>query len=180
MEFTINLGKIPEGVKVDLQQKCNLDHKIKVKLYLSYFYNIRFFPTNLVPVSTAVWDPKWYHDNKGNDYRFFDKRGIYNGVRLEELNPSKVEAECIECKIKPDISKCGFIRNYSEYLDSLDFDSVMNKLHGLRGIMMDILGYEITPVIIVHEAPWNPCSERKPLIDWFTKHGVEIEELQIK
>lgn len=151
-----------------------------MKIYISYFYNIRFFTHDLVPVSTAIWDPKWYHDGKGNDYRFFDKRDIWNGVRFEELSPMKLEGdpECINCKVKPDISKCGFIKRYKEYLNTLDFELLMAKMHGLVGTMMDILGHEVHPVLIVHEAPWNPCSERSPLVEWFREHGVEIEEWQ--
>ena len=36
----------------------------------------------MIPVSTAMWDPKWFHDFTGDeDYIFKDKRGIYNGIR---------------------------------------------------------------------------------------------------
>ena len=30
---------------------------------------------------------------------------------------------------------------------------------------------EIILVLIVYEVPTNPCSERKPLQDYFTAHG---------
>ena len=34
-------------------------------------------------------------------------------------------------------------------------------------------------VLLVHESPDNPCSERKPLIDFFNSHGIQMEELII-
>ena len=36
-----------------------------MKIMTSYFYAIRFFKPNMIPISTAKWDPKWYHQNKG-------------------------------------------------------------------------------------------------------------------
>ena len=36
---------------------------------------------------------------------------------------------------------------------------------------------EIIIVLIVYETPTNPCSERKPLQDYFNDHGVECKEL---
>ena len=37
---------------------------------------------------------------------------------------------------------------------------------------------EIIIVLIVYETPNNPCSERKPLQDFFNSHGVECKELE--
>lgn len=66
-----------------------------MKLYTSYFYQIRFFAPNIVPVSTAVWDPKWYHNFAGQDNVFLDKRGVVNGLRAPALAPgSQLEGSC--------------------------------------------------------------------------------------
>ena len=35
-----------------------------MKLALSYFYQIRNFKHYMIPVSTAVWDPQWFHIDK--------------------------------------------------------------------------------------------------------------------
>lgn len=37
---------------------------------------------------------------------------------------------------------------------------------------------EIIIVLIVYETPNNPCSERKPLQDFFNSHGIECKELE--
>ena len=34
-------------------------------------------------------------------------------------------------------------------------------------------------VLLVYEAPTNPCSERKTLIDFFNSHNIKCEELSI-
>ena len=44
-----------------------------MKFALGYFYQVRFFTPNMIPVSTAVSDPKWYHQNKGPQFTFLDK-----------------------------------------------------------------------------------------------------------
>ena len=50
-----------------------------MKLAISYFYQIRFFKPYMIPVSTAHWDPAWYHDWAGAAHVFVDKRGVING-----------------------------------------------------------------------------------------------------
>ena len=32
--------------------------------YISYFYQIRNMKHNTLPVSTAMWDPKWFHERR--------------------------------------------------------------------------------------------------------------------
>lgn len=145
-----------------------------MKFYISYFYNIRFFPKNLIPVSTAVWDPKWYHMNQGNDTIYVDKRGVINGVRCKGLSPYKVDSPCKDCEDKGTGRVCKFLTDYKAYLDSLDFGMVKNLIeHETSKLRKDC-----DICLIVHEAVDNPCSERGPLIQWFREHGVELEEWQ--
>ena len=54
-----------------------------MKFYTSYFYQVRFFTPNMIPISTAKWDPKWFHDFQDNKYVFLDKRGVCNGLRAD-------------------------------------------------------------------------------------------------
>ena len=53
-----------------------------MEIRTSYFYQIRNFKKNMLPVSTAIYDPKWYHHNLGYNNIFEDKRGILNGLRI--------------------------------------------------------------------------------------------------
>lgn len=143
-----------------------------MKFYISYFYNIRFFPKNLIPVSTAVWDPKWYHMDKGNDYIYIDKRGVINGVRCRGLSPYKIHSECSnDCPLKEGKS-CSFIEQYKQYLHSLDFTQVIYLIeHEVSKLRKDC-----DVCLIVYEKPDNPCSERGPLIEWFNENCVELIE----
>lgn len=143
-----------------------------MKFYISYFYNIRFFPRNLIPVSTAVYDPKWYHMNQDNSCLFVDKRGVINGVRCHGLSPYKVDAICSkECQYKGN-TNCKFLSDYRSYLNSLDFRQVIYLIeHEVSKLRKDC-----DVCLIVYEKPDNPCSERKPLIEWFRDNGVELLE----
>jgi len=143
-----------------------------MNVYISYFYNIRFFPKNLIPISTAVYDPKWYHDFKSNDYAFRDKRGIINGLRAHILSPYKIEnAECHNCKSNKDTSICSFIKQYHDYIFSLNFNDVYNWLLKVSHKFNDS-----DICLIVYEKPDNPCSERSTLIEWFKCNNLELKE----
>ena len=90
-------------------------YNMHMKIYTSYFYKIRFFKPWQIPISTAVWDPKWFNDFKGQGYRFLDKRNVINGLRCESLHPDKTcqdlcrGLETCDCK---DPSKCEFLKRY--------------------------------------------------------------------
>ena len=62
-----------------------------MKLRLSYFYQIRNFKPNMIPMSTALSDPAWYHDFKDKDYIF---------ARLSDKNVVRVFKDAIMDKYK--------------------------------------------------------------------------------
>lgn len=62
-----------------------------MKISTSYFYQIKNFSENMISVSTAILDPKWYHDFKGCDHFFKDKNNVWNGIRSSYLFP---DGEC--------------------------------------------------------------------------------------
>ena len=143
-----------------------------MNMYITYFYNIRFFPKNLIPVSTAMYDPKWYHDFKSNDTIFKDKRGILNGIRAEMLSPYKVESiECKNCNSNKNPSICTFIKQYHDYIFSLDFNKVYDWLRNISHKFNDA-----DICLMVYEKPDNKCSERATLIEWFANNGVALTE----
>ena len=143
-----------------------------MNVYISYFYNIRFFPTSLVPVSTVVWDPKWYHNFKTSGFVFRDKRGVVNGIRAEILSPYKIEScECKECKSNKDPSVCSFIKQYRDYIFSLNFNDVYSSLLNVSRQLDDA-----DICLMVYEKPDNKCSERATLVEWFANNGIEVKE----
>jgi hypothetical protein len=57
-----------------------------MKFFITYFYNVRFFLPNMVPVSTAYGDPAWYHGDSYDKSRcFVDQNGVMNGIREESF-----------------------------------------------------------------------------------------------
>lgn len=145
-------------------------------IFTSYFYQVRFFDKYLIPLSTALYDPKWFHDNKGDNYVFKDKNGVYNGLRFPTFNPSK-SAQCKkDCELDP--HNCSFIKSYSQYLDSLDFDKVYESLEEISKSVKSYENLDRDPsiVLLVHEVPTNACSERMPLQKWFRSHDMFVAE----
>lgn len=154
-----------------------------MKIAISYFYQVRFFKTYMIPVSTAVWDPKWYHDGRSDqNYVFTDRRGVINGLRISPLMPGRECAHLCRglesCEVK-DPSECLFIKSYSHQLDDIRFDDFMSQLDANITIICGMLNLKEEPVVVflVHEAPDNSCSERIPLINWFNRNGVHVQEL---
>ena len=135
----------------------------------------------MIPLSTAVYDPKWYHMNHDQLFVFKDKNGVYNGLRIEPFMPGE---ECChlcrgkDCCETKDPSTCEFLKKYREQLDKIDFNEALKAFSEISNAIKNVEGFSEEPIIvlIVHEAPQNPCSERRVLVEWFRDHGYELEE----
>ena len=154
-----------------------------MKIRTSYFYQIRNFKKNMIPISTAIWDPKWYHDFTGDyNYIFKDKRGIVNGIRyLPIIKCGKAAQSCKgpeHCSFQPEPA-CPFLSSYRQNLEQLDFNNLLSDFSSLaeKYKKAESINEEIIMVLIVYETPKNFCSERVALIDYFNSHGIECEEL---
>lgn len=148
-----------------------------MKISISYFYNIRFFKPHQIPISTAIWDPKWFHNGLGNNEVFVDKNGVINGLRCEELNPGSCHSGGCPC-IEKNYESCSFLKNYRMGLRTINFSDLMNRLKTIAYGWVNTIGIKEEPeiVLIVYETPNNPCSERLPIIEWFSENGFEIKE----
>ena len=144
-----------------------------MKFMISYFYQIRFFKPNMIPISTAMYDPKWF---SGAPHQ--DKNGVWIGLNDSRFHPP-MECECVTCNHGQNNSpdKCSFIRQYYELISKVDLDKVISdyKLLSQKLKIEDPIY-----VLIVHEVPSNPCSERSSLIRLFKEHGIELEEFNGK
>lgn len=151
-----------------------------MKIVISYFYQVRYFDRNIIPLSTACWDPKWYHNFKGPKHVFIDKRGIVNGLRIESLVPnSTCNSLCRgreNCLSNP--TSCTFLNKYEQQLLSINFQDFVKSLEEYEKTLKETLKIdeELTFAILVHEAPDNPCSERVSLFKWFNINNYSVEE----
>lgn len=152
-----------------------------MKIRTSYFFKLRDFKPWMIPISTAMWDPKWYHDFKGPDHVFKDKRGVYNGLRYESIVPGiTCNGLCHGSPCPEEPGTCMFLQNYYKQLEALDFDTVMRDFENLANAIKSHEGFTEAPeiVIMVYEKPEQACSERVMLHKWFKAHGCDIEEVE--
>ena len=136
-----------------------------MKYYISYFGQMRNFPSNLLPVSTVMWEQAWFAGTV---------------EKLEELIVpqsvvSSLEAHHTMCQKNCPLSlslPCGFMAAYLDYLRKLDFDQVLMKLNlmTLRHPHVDSIA------LMVYEKPSCKCAERPCLQQWFKENGIELVE----
>ena len=89
-----------------------------MKISTSYFYQIRYFKRNMLPVSTAVYDPAWFYNKNGPSRVYRDKNGIWNGVRFPMLSPIALDEGLCNKDNGCTPNDCIFIRKYREYINS--------------------------------------------------------------
>lgn len=155
-----------------------------MKICTSYFYKVRFFDRTMIPMSTAVWDPAWWHKNtKDYSYQFKDKNGVINGIRATPFVPGHdCDGKCRgqeNCDTK-NSHDCEFLKAYRAQLDALNFDEIMARFAALGKTYQERenISDEVTIVLLVYETPTNPCSERVVIQEWFAAHGLKVEEWQ--
>lgn len=146
-----------------------------IKIYTSYFYQIRNFTTNLIPVSTCLSDPVWYCPPEGEEY-YIDKRGIVNGLRYEPLIVQKMASPCVGaediCTMRLwEDYECPFLQDYELLLNT-----IVNKEKTLKAFEYCCNKFNADTIcLMVYEAPNNPCSERKALQRFFNcKEWIKI------
>ena len=148
----------------------------------SYFYQVRFFKPYMIPLSTAIFDPKWYHANKGNDFTFVNQQGVINGLRINPLRPPE---ECETLCRGPEVcatrnpKECEFLTKYYEHLCHMDFAEFIVTLDKYAEGLRKKLKFAGTPlfVFLFHEKPDNPCSERRAVMKWFEENEFPLQEL---
>lgn len=154
-----------------------------MKFKISYFARIRKFAPNEIPVSTAMWDPKWFHPNRNPKGVYLDKRNVINGLRVDPFVPAYGGCDGPrECGWEPE--KCSFMDRYRRQLEKLDPNEIMGRFASLEARLREKYQHlseynELTFVLIVYEKPDNECSERIPIREWFQQNGEELPEWEI-
>lgn len=137
-----------------------------MKIYTSYWAQVRNFPTNLVGLNTTVWPPKYRPLGT-------DTRGV-TVLNCKPLVPNKsCEYLCRGSCEPPHPQDCAFLQTYYMQLNKLNFDEFYSYMQELSAHYNNC-----DFAFIVFEPPSRACSERGPIQQWFKEHGVEIEEWQ--
>ena len=141
-----------------------------MKIYTSYWAQVRNFPKNLIGLNTTFWPPKWRPLGQ-------DK----NGVWVIDCPPLKPGAECEglcagKCNPKHP-QDCSFLQVYYQQLCKLDFNDFINHLQKLKFQFEqgEVLN-DVSFALIFFETPTNCCSERFPVQKWLKSHGIDVEE----
>lgn len=146
-----------------------------MKIYTSYFYQIRNFKPWMIPVSTAISDPVWYRPPRGKEY-YIDKRGIVCGLRYEPLIVQREAQHCMcPCENKIGAPICSSMQEYEQLLFSLvDKERTLKAFNYCAEKFRRLFDNE-EPIIVlmVYETPDNKCSERYALQKFFNCKELE-------
>lgn len=145
-----------------------------MKIYISYWAQVRKFPHNLVILNTTMWPPKWY-----GPIGYKDKNGVVS-IDCPPLKPGPSCAGLCNGKCSPKHPEnCTFLKTYRNQLNQINFTDFVKKIEQnvLRIAKAENLE-NAAAVLLVYETPTNPCSERRIIQEWFRDNGMEIEEWQ--
>ena len=145
----------------------------KVYFRTSYFYKLRFFEHNMLPVSICMWDPKWY---QGMNYK---------GLAPKQYDP---EIDCEQC-IKDHSDEdnyfnlnCNYLTNYRKQLSHYSIKNTLNDIIRLADKFYDFdkkaINNEIYLIFMGFETSAKKCSERFTLSNWIQKEYY-VTELEI-
>ena len=153
-----------------------------IKVMTSYFYQVRFMEPHMIPLSTCLSDPKWFHQGTYNkQVQFQDKNGVWNGLRAEPFVPGpSCNKYCSgqPCPHKPD--SCNFLKYYYKQLQQLNFNNIIWRFQTLGYMINNETPFKQEPIyiLLVHEAYDNLCSERWMIHKWFQENGYNIQEFK--
>ena len=139
----------------------------------------------MIPLSTAIFDPKWFYNFQKQGYVWKDKNGVYNGLRAPVFAPGPMcEGLCSGpegCQTQSP-QTCLFLKTYRYQLDQLDYNDIIERCENIANKIKNIENFDEEPIImlLVHEAYNNPCSERRVIQEWFASYGKEVVEWQPK
>ena len=140
-----------------------------IKIYTSYFYKIRYFTPNIIPVSTCLSDPEWYRPPEGKEF-YIDKRGVVCGLRYEPLIVQREGTHICPCEERDAAPACPTMIEYEHLLYSL-----VDKERTLKAFEYCCNKFNAdTIALIVYEAPKNLCSERFALQKFFNCEELKI------
>lgn len=161
-----------------------------MNIYISYFNNVRNFNKYLIPVSTAMYDTKWFHTKEKKN--FIDKNDVINGIKCRPLIfhqklwtelMSTNEECCKDCSFYKDVEKtghyCSFMKKYYNQLSLLDIDTIISWFKLIVETVSKLWHEDkskFSIVLLVHEKYDKVCAERPVLVKWFKQHNINVEE----
>lgn len=159
-----------------------------MRIYISYFYKIRFMNPKLLPISTAKYDPGWFRQPDGSWK--LDSNNVANGLRcnafvFDQRIWDKLAERHEECsKDCPRLGNCKFMHLYKRQLDSaIDFNYLIrwfeNVIENYKIDMMKLKSLyldNVDIVLLVHEPETCKCAERPVIVQYFKEHGIDVQE----
>ena len=154
-----------------------------MEYFITYFQNVRYLTEEYIVIDTSIWAPKWLDPSNGKR-QYINEHNVLIGIKEESflMTENEIPEEMCSRKPCPYFDKhphCQFLDAYWKHLQKIDFDGyLIPELSRVAEEVRKITHYKGEPkiVLLVHEKPDNPCSERASLVKLFADHGIELKE----
>ena len=155
-----------------------------MEYYITYFQNIRHITDDsFILIDTSVWAPKWLNTYNGKR-QYINEHNLLIGIKEEAflIPEDKLPEEMCSgqpCPYKGKWPHCQFLDAYWKHLQTIDFEGyLIPELKRVAEEVRKITHYQGEPkiILLVHEKPDNPCSERLGLQKLFQEHGLNLIE----
>ena len=154
-----------------------------MEYFITYFQNVRYLTEEYIVIDTSIWAPKWLDPSNGKR-QYINENNVLIGIKEESflIPEDEIPEEMCNGKPCPYINKhphCQFLDAYEKHLAKIDFNGyLIPELHRVAEEVRKITHYKGEPkiILLVHEKPDNPCSERLCLIRLFEKNGIILKE----
>lgn len=158
-----------------------------MKIYISSFYNVRFFTSNMIPIGTAGNWPFWIyqHYNQPKESIFFNENNVLLGMKEKLFADSHhlikdLTEMCGEkpCPYLEKVPHCQFMDKYYNYLCEHDFPAFIDRLSETAEYIRSVIQFEGEAIIVllVYESEKCICAERPCIKQWFADNGYKLKE----
>lgn len=160
-----------------------------MKVSVGSFYQVRFFDSSVIGLSTAMWDPAWFHGFADKKTVFVNEKGFVCGLKAPDFilplsDYEELERRHVDCgnHCTHDSPNCEFMKAYRKHLESIGYEDIMRHLRIIAD-KYDEQGFNKTDkpteiVLLVHESVKKNCAERVVIKQFFDDYWDPIKDYE--
>jgi len=150
-----------------------------IHLATTYFYQLRFFKDNMIPLSICIYDPKWYKNDGGFNIKEFVPIDYNSNLDCENCHKLHKDDPLYNGNLN-----CRYLKEYRKQLKNLNIEKIIKeqcwKILNSKKYKQQIEKYnDVYLVFVGFEVPDKLCSERFILANYIEENlNIHCKELK--